>query len=250
MAEEKELKRWVADKLHSVLGFSESAVASYIVSVAKKHTNADSLAKVLQQQGLPTGAETVAMAQELLAKMPRAGKPAAPSAAQLEARQAKTILKKNLQYGLLEAAPGEIPAQKSQPQLQPSTSGQTAEQPTKERKLRTKSKTSAHDDDEDDVGVRLVKKAKRSWEEDEEDEETPEARLERLAEAARLRDQQEKEEFEARLRQKDEQRTKKLAEESNKLSKSEQREEAKRKWVYAWCTHVAPCMWCALHGRP
>lgn len=45
----------------------------------------------------------------------------------------------------------------------------------------------------------------------------------------RLLDQQEKEDFEARLRSKDDERTKKLAEDSSKLSKSEQKEEAKRK---------------------
>jgi hypothetical protein len=40
---------------------------------------------------------------------------------------------------------------------------------------------------------------------------------------------QEKEEFEERLRKRDEQRTRKVAEEQNQLSKAEQREEKKRK---------------------
>ncbi len=45
----------------------------------------------------------------------------------------------------------------------------------------------------------------------------------------RLLDQKEKEDFEARLRSRDEERTKKLAEDSTKLTKAEQKEEAKRK---------------------
>ena len=45
----------------------------------------------------------------------------------------------------------------------------------------------------------------------------------------RLLDQQEKEDFEARLRSKDEERTKKLASDSTQLTKAEQKEEKKRK---------------------
>ncbi|KAF5840651.1 P-loop containing nucleoside triphosphate hydrolase protein [Dunaliella salina] len=47
---------------------------------------------------------------------------------------------------------------------------------------------------------------------------------------SRLLDQQEKEDFEARLKAKDDERTKKLADDSTKLSKAEQKEEAKRKY--------------------
>jgi len=49
--DEKELRRWVSSRLHDLLGFSESTVAQFVLSVAKKHSNAESLAAVLKQQG-------------------------------------------------------------------------------------------------------------------------------------------------------------------------------------------------------
>jgi len=55
MADEKELRRWVSSRLHDLLGFSESTVAQFVLSVARKHTSADSLGAVLKQQGLPSG---------------------------------------------------------------------------------------------------------------------------------------------------------------------------------------------------
>lgn len=223
MADDKALKKWVADKLHDILGYSDGTVAAFIVSVAKKHTSPDSLATALRQQGLPATDATTAMARDLLARLPRAGAPVGPSAAQIEARQAKQLLKKNATYGLLDDPDPPPPPRSVQPE--PST------KPEKEsrRGLRDKSKHRQDDDEEDQPAIKRQIK-KRSWEEDD-DAETAEARGERLQEAARLKDQQEKEEFETRLRQRDEQRTKKMAEDRNKLSKAEQREQEKRKCV-------------------
>lgn len=219
MADDKELKKWVSDQLHSLLGFAEGAVAQYIVSVAKKHTSADSLATALRQQGLPASSETNRFASELLSKIPRAGRgPGGPSAYQQQARIAKDLVRKNQSYGLLdEPDEPEVPKAPAQPPA-PAAGG---------RKIRDKKAVSWQEDEDDDKtaqAVRQSKKQKRAWEEDSDDEADREARL---AEAARLKDQQEKAEFEERLRAKDEQRTKKLAE--TKLSKAEQKEEAKRK---------------------
>ncbi len=64
MADEKALRDWVKDRLHDLVGFSEAAVAQYVISIAKKHTSAASLGTVLQQQGIPGS-----FAGELLAKV-------------------------------------------------------------------------------------------------------------------------------------------------------------------------------------
>ena len=224
MADDKELKAWVASELHKLVGFSQSAVVSYILAVAKKHTSSDSLAVVLRQQGLPAGGETNAFASQLLGRLPRKGS-AGPTSQDLQARQAKALVKKNQAYGLLEDEEEDRPAPKQQePTPRPSTSAPVASK-GKDRQIRTKRETDAADDD--DGGVRLPhgKKQRRAWEEEDED---PAEREERLAAESRERDRREKEEFEARLRIRDESKTKKLAPEE-KLSKAEKLEQERRK---------------------
>lgn len=244
--DEKELKRWVSSRLHDLLGFSEGAVAQFIVSVARKHTSADSLAAVLRQQGLPAGAETACFAADLLARMPQRTAAAGASAAQLQARQAKQFLAKSAAYALLEEpeVPAAAPAAAPTPAAAPPPASSGRKEAKRERKLRDKASSRAGGEEEEEEGGGVQpalpqhKKQRRAWEEEEDEDESPAAREERLIEAARLQDQVEKEEFEARLRSKDEERTKKLAEDSSKPSKAQQKEDAKRK-----------CVPMCLHGR-
>lgn len=229
MADDKELKAWVGTELHSLVGYSQSAVVSYILAVARKHTSADSLAVVLRKQGLPAGNETNVFASQLLARLPRKGS-AGPTAQDQQARQAKALIKKNNAYGLLEEEEEDRSA-KAAAAAQPSTSGAAAAAPApkgKERQLRTRRETAVEEDDDDGGGGAMLpqgKRQRRAWEEDEED---PVEREERLAAEGRERDKREKEEFEARLRLRDESKTKKLAPEE-KLSKAEQKEQERRK---------------------
>ncbi|KAJ9518720.1 hypothetical protein QJQ45_018694, partial [Haematococcus lacustris] len=217
--EEKEVKRWVADNLHDHLGYSDSTVAAFVVATARKHGSSQQLAAALASQGFPATQATHDFAAQLLTRMPRTAKPSGLSAQQQEARQVKELLKKNNQYGLLE-----------NPAPQPSAPTAASAAPaTKERRIRDKSKAGPAELEEAPLHVR-AHKPKRVWEEDEEEQESAETRAERLAEAARLKDQQEKEEFENRLRQRDEQRTKKMAEDASALTKAELREEKKRKY--------------------
>ena len=223
MADEKELKAWVAAELHNLVGFSQSTVVSYILAVAKKHSSADSLAVVLRQQGLPAGSETNAFASQLLKRLPRKGSSAAgPS---VHEQQAKALIKKNSAYGLIEDEEEDRPAAKSEPAAAAAAS---APSKGKERHARTKRETSVEDDRDGGAMLPQGKRPKRAWEEDE--EEGPAEREERLAAETRERDKREKEEFEARLRLRDETKTKKLAPEE-KLSREEQKEQERRKWV-------------------
>lgn len=225
MSEDKELKTWVSSELHKLLGFSQSTVASYIMAVAKKHTSSESLAVVLRQQGLPPGPETNAFASQLLSRLPRKGSGAANSFHEQQAKQAKTLIKKNNAYGLLEDEDEDRPIKAPEPMPAAVASASTK---GKERKLRSKRETSTDDDGGGDGGAILPqgKRQRRAWEEDEEEDKAD--REERLAEESRVRDKQEKEEFEARLRLRDETKTKKLAPEE-KLSKAEMKEQERRK---------------------
>ena len=57
--------------MQSIVGYSEPAVAAYILAVAKQATNPSALASELQQHGLPPGAKTAEFATDLYTKMPR-----------------------------------------------------------------------------------------------------------------------------------------------------------------------------------
>lgn len=99
-SEEKQLKAWVAERLHSLLGFADGNVASFILAVAKKHTAAGSLAAALHQQGLPTSQETLGFAGELLGRLPR--KATGPSTYAVQQKVARAFVKKNASYDLLQ----------------------------------------------------------------------------------------------------------------------------------------------------
>lgn len=191
--DEKELKSWVSGQLHSLLGFSESHVASFIMAVAKKHSSADSLAVALRQQGLPAGAETQAFASALLARLPRKGA-AGNGAHAAQARQAKALIKKNATYGLLEEDESEVAAREAAAAKAAKEAAAAAAREAKEqqqqqrRQLRTRRETSAEPEGEEGGGAALPKskKQRRAWEEDEEEDEA--SRRERLDDEARERD--------------------------------------------------------------
>ncbi len=175
----------------------------------------------------------------------------AQSQAQVQAKQAREMMRKNATYGIVEES-AEERAERSR-RLEASTSGRPGTTPANNtspaadskkqqggRQIRKPLAAKQEDDEDrgrsrggssdsdDGAALRQAKRAKRAWEEEEEAGDL-EARAEKLAEAARLRDQEEMRAFEERLRQRDEQRTKKVAEDSNKLSKREQKEADKRK---------------------
>jgi pre-mRNA-splicing factor ATP-dependent RNA helicase DHX16 len=203
---DKEVKRWVAEQLHTLLGYSDKIVADFIVTTARKHTHSGSLATALLQQGLQAGPRTQLFAEELLARLPKAERQSAAAAAAAEEtrsvlvtavwsrrwthphasarRKTRELLKKNRNASLLEPLNEPVPAPPAPPTL-------AAKEVKERRKFRDKSKSTAQDAQEEDAGPQLpVPKSKRVWEEDDEERETAEARAERLAEAARLKDQQ------------------------------------------------------------
>ncbi|CAM9520621.1 unnamed protein product, partial [Phaeothamnion confervicola] len=85
---EKALSRWVSDRLHDVLGFSESNTVDFVVALAKKASSVDGLVKQLCNVEFPEAAATNTFASELYAmvcssaaggrSMAKSG-PAAPS---------------------------------------------------------------------------------------------------------------------------------------------------------------------------
>ena len=103
---DRELRRWVDDRLHTVLGFAESHLTDYVVSLAKSAKSAAGLLGKLHEADVPKTEATQRFAAELFGRVPRGGGSSAKSsdaAAQKERRDAVNLLKQNASYGFVDA---------------------------------------------------------------------------------------------------------------------------------------------------
>ena len=222
--DERALKSWVSDKLHDILGFAEGALASYVIALGKKASDAGSLASQLASQGLPDDGTTRSFAAELMSRVPRAG--GGPSAYKRDEREAADVAARNRSYAMLDDEEDDhVPAPAAKEK-----GGSSKDEKRRERRLR---KAGGDDSDEDEEAIAARKRARettgrgRRWEEGEGgDEEDEEAREQRLREEEMERDLKEKEEFEERLRRRDDEKTRKLTE--RKLTLEEQMELERR----------------------
>ncbi|CAM6098163.1 unnamed protein product [Calypogeia fissa] len=218
MADDKEMRAWVSDQLHALLGYSLPPVISFVLGLAKKASSTKQLITELHSY-LPDSRDTDNFAQELYSRVPR--KQRSLNTYQQAEREAAAYVSRQQQYKLLDADDDED-AEMAAP---PPSAEITKKGSSKSKHLRKKREVEERDgaDDDDDEIIRRPEKkgrAERAWEQDEEDEEMV------AREREREEDLREREEFEARLRAKDEAATKKLME--PKLSKR-QEEEAKRR---------------------
>lgn len=70
------LETWVNDEMHSVFGYSDRAVGSYVISLAKKSSDPNHFIEQLQayDDTVKLNATLTNFATQLLSKVPRAGK--------------------------------------------------------------------------------------------------------------------------------------------------------------------------------
>jgi pre-mRNA-splicing factor ATP-dependent RNA helicase DHX16 len=191
---EKDLRVWVQDRLHGLLGYADSNVAAFLITIARKHTSAASLYTDLQRScGLSSGTNVQTFAAELLERVPRKATNV-PSVLQQQQRTARDMVRKNASYGLLDGDDDEPPPAPAPRGPGPAGPGPSSEreqkrqqspQPAGGKHLRKKVQYNADDgkDDEDDTAIRQAKRAKRKWEQEEDEDrqqETDEQREERL----------------------------------------------------------------------
>lgn len=207
-----DLKIWVSDKLMSLVGYSQSTLVQYIISLSKKAKSPADIADALKDDlSGCSAAELQAFARELFAKADR-GRPA-PNAYQQREREAAQLAKKQSMYTLLEdddVDNGGVGA----------SSSAVSESKTKDSKRkRFRKKTEVQDDEDDEVVIprkddRRVKRRTAQAEDDSDSEEE------------RLRDQREREELEQNLRDRDAAGTRKLTEQ--KLTRKAEEEAIRR----------------------
>lgn len=92
---------WISDKLHDIVGYTEPTMVDYIVAIAKKATDQNSLFQSLTSCDLPPNEKTKAFAQELFTKIPKGNQlPKAMQFKEIE-KQKMEFLRKNESYQLV-----------------------------------------------------------------------------------------------------------------------------------------------------
>lgn len=251
MSDDKALRHWVDDSLHTLLGkppglsivflqvpicscsqtvtllslisagFSERALVDFCISLAKRTSDPDRLTATLETQGLPSNSDaTRAFARTLLSRLPsgngaqsRAGNGASISDRRQKEREAAALVRKSQSYALIlgDDKDASLDKQKASSTLHVSEqSGVPEEEDRKKKKKRHLREWSAEEasvkgEEDGAAGVKRASR-KRSWEEHETDEHKIEE------DAVRRADLEERAEFEQRLRERDEAKTRKLAE--------------------------------------
>ncbi|KAI5070716.1 hypothetical protein GOP47_0015059 [Adiantum capillus-veneris] len=225
MAQDKELRHWISDNLHDLLGFSDTNLEHYLSGLAKRASSAQELASALVKLDIPSSSKTLRFAEELFGRFPR--KTTGPNIYKQAEREAAALARKQKQYQLLDdddddAHAPAAPTAKDGKTLHATLDG-ALQPPKKGHKHIRKRAADVYDDDDDDVGVgRFAKEPRLQNDDDENDDDDDDAKRER----EREEDQREREALERRLREKDEAATKRVAE--PKMS-FRQEEEAKRR---------------------
>ncbi|KAL5723084.1 RNA helicase [Ranunculus cassubicifolius] len=208
MADDRQLKTWVSDKLMVLLGYSHSALVPFVIRLAKEGSSPADLVGKLVEYGLPSSAETRSFAQEVFAKVPR--KSAGLSNYQKEEKEAAMIARKQMSYKMLDADDDEDDIERRQVP-------QEKKEDSRKRHFRKKEENQDDEDDEVTAPVEQQRRVRRRVSEDDDDSESEEARI---------RDQEEREQLERNLRERDAASTKKLTE--PKLSKKDEEEAIRR----------------------
>ncbi|XP_008279317.1 pre-mRNA-splicing factor ATP-dependent RNA helicase DHX16 [Stegastes partitus] len=208
------LEQWVNDRLHDILGLSDRYVSQFMIGTARKASSPEDFVTRLEQTGtIDIDQSVTAFAKELFDKIPRKQVVEKPSRA-IE-RQAIEMERKNRTYTLLEDSDDDEDAvaekQKGKKKSKDKDRG------NKRKHLRQKKGSESSSEDEapkrDDLGQRDHKSVKKDEEEEEEEWEKEERE--------RLQDIEERDAFAQRVRQKDKDKTRNIAERTDKKAYEE-----------------------------
>jgi pre-mRNA-splicing factor ATP-dependent RNA helicase DHX16 len=206
-----DLHRFVSDELHSLLGISEKTLVDYVVALAKRSKDEAALLSALRDNDIPIDDKSRAFAVKLMKKVPRAEDArAVEKAAKLKQQekerqaQAVNILKQNSAYTLLEDDGAEAAQEAAQKERVAKLERKEAKKDKKEKKRQLRKKSKWSSDEDDAPGETAAKKQKV---EDDDADDLDEWELEELQ---RIKDLQERDDFAARLRKRDDAKTKKL----------------------------------------
>ncbi|KAJ7546686.1 hypothetical protein O6H91_08G050600 [Diphasiastrum complanatum] len=101
MADDIRLREWVSDQLHELLGYSLSAVVSFVIGLAKKAPSSKELALQLFQNNFKVSESTEKFAEELYCQVPH--KRVGLNNYQKAEKDAADFARKQQEYKLLDA---------------------------------------------------------------------------------------------------------------------------------------------------
>jgi pre-mRNA-splicing factor ATP-dependent RNA helicase DHX16 len=240
--EQSSLRHWVEDNLHALVGFSDRTLAEFCIALAKRHAKSDAsalhaLTAKLQAQGLPSNEATHQFAASLLKALPHNNnqqQARQPNVGKQEEQDALAMARKSRTYSLVTAEEGDDDDEKDDKDDR--GQGLNATDKNKNRNLRRTRSDAKYEDSSNDQRLNKGKELfsasrKRAWQDDDHATNTIDNSGEKNAEAsndtARLADLEAKAEFERRLKERDEARIRRLAEQ--KIPKAELEENARRK---------------------
>ncbi|GJJ74976.1 pre-mRNA-splicing factor ATP-dependent RNA helicase DHX16 [Entomortierella parvispora] len=233
----QELKRWVSDTSIKVLGMSDVSTRDFLIACAQSAKSPADLMNSLQAMDIPANASTQSFVQELYKRTPRssssgsrksgssgAGSEAAKKKRQEEAAALK-LLEMNDSYGLLidDEAPVKEKKKKSSKKDKEPKDSKDASEKDKDRKREKKFRRKDDTEDAwgtDEEGNEYKRRKREDMERASRPVKTEEELEEERLELERERDIRERDEFENRLRNKDDGKTKKLVEDRSSKSDS------------------------------
>eukprot|EP00250_Pteridium_aquilinum_P010795 c19630_g1_i1 orf=1-552(-) len=184
MAEEKQLRVWISDNLHAILGFSEPNLVHYLSGLGKRASSAQELTSELVKLELPSSSETVRFAEELFGRFSR--RATGPNSYKQAEREAAALVRKQKQYQLLDDDDDDIGQDVVRSSLAAEKQVKKGDgdaihvrsngsfSPPKKGPKHIRKRAADTYDDEDDVGVGRFAKERRiqndSDDEDEDDE--------------------------------------------------------------------------------
>uniref|UniRef100_A0A7N8WLK4 Pre-mRNA-splicing factor ATP-dependent RNA helicase DHX16 n=1 Tax=Mastacembelus armatus TaxID=205130 RepID=A0A7N8WLK4_9TELE len=200
------LEQWVNDRLHDILGLSDRYVSQFMIGTARKASSPQDFVTRLEQTGtIDIDQSVIAFAQELFDKVPRKQVVEKPSRAM--ERQAIEMERKNRTYTLLEDSDsdGEVVKEKQKKKSKDKDRG------NKRKHIRQKKESESSSEDEVPKRGNLSQSLKKEEEEEEWEKE----------ERERLQDIEERDAFAERVRQKDKDKTRNIAERTDKKAYEE-----------------------------
>ncbi|KAK7885945.1 hypothetical protein WMY93_025566 [Mugilogobius chulae] len=203
------LEQWVSDRLHDILGLSDRYVSQFMVGLARKSSSAEDFVERLQQTGtIDIDQSVTGFAHELYAKIPQKAVVEKPSRA-LE-REALAMQRKNQTYTLLEDSDSDGGGAR---ETKTKKNKRDRDRGGKRRNIRQKKDSESSSEEE--PPKKSMSEQKSLKQEDEEEEEWEKEERERL------HDLEERDAFAERVRQKDKEKTRNIAERTDKKAYEE-----------------------------
>ncbi|KAM9851677.1 pre-mRNA-splicing factor ATP-dependent RNA helicase DHX16 [Aulostomus maculatus] len=206
------LEQWVNDRLHDILGLSDRYVAQFMIGTARKATSPEDFVARLHQTGtIDIDQSVTTFAHELFDKIPRKQVFEKPSRA-IE-REAIEMERKNRTYTLLEDSDSEGDAVQEKQKGKKKT--KEKDRGNKRKHIRQKKESESSSEEEVTKKSNPNQGDSTSAEKEEEEEEWEKEERERL------QDIEERDAFAERVKQKDKDKTRNIAERTDKKAYEE-----------------------------